>query len=153
MTEAEIVEGLVESVSAVLAVVSIYFTIVSAYIAALYYFLHRAPFLLKSIAFIFLSGALVFLGLTTVALERLTAGLLSAWHGLDGKVAEAPPLDLYFGLETYILDDYRIAVWAGWAVAVSIYLGLFYLTFLRRWRDISDASATPRDRSELRSVR
>ena len=153
MTEAEIVEGLVESVSAVLAVVSIYFTIVSAYIAALYYFLHRAPFLLKGIAFLFMSGALVFLGLTTVALERLTAGLLSAWHALEGKVAEAPPLDLYFGLEAYLLDDYRVAVWAGWAVAFSIYLGLLYLTFLHRWRSRENGSSLGSDRSDLRSVR
>lgn len=153
MTEAEIVEGLVESVDAVLAVVSIYFTIVSAYIAALYYFLNRAPFLLKSIAFIFLSGALVFLGLTTVALERLTAGLLHARHELEGKVAEAPPLDLYFGLEAYLLDDYRIAVWAGWIVAASIYLGLFYLTFLRRWDRDGHAPADAPDRGSLRSVR
>lgn len=153
MTEAEIVEGLVESVSAVLAVVSIYFTIVSAYIVALYYFLHRAPFLLKGIAFIFLSGALVFLGLTTVALERLTAGLLTAWHALEGKVAEAPPLDLYFGLEAYLLDDYRVAVLAGWLVAFSIYLGLFYLTFLRRWTDRTSHYSAARDRGELRSIR
>lgn len=152
MSEAEIVEGLIESVAAVLAVVSIYFTIVSAYIAALFYFLHRAPFLMKGIAFIFLSGALVFLGLTTIALERLTAGLLTAWHALDGKVAQAPPLDLYFGFEAYVMDDYRFAVWAGWVVAVSIYLGLFYLTFVRRWGQPSDI-APERNGGGLKSVR
>ncbi len=153
MTEAEIVEGLVESVSAVLAVVSIYFTIVSAYIAALYYFLHRAPFLLKTLAFLFLSGAMVFLGLTTVALERLTSGLLTAWHALENKVTEAPPPDLYFGFEAFILEDYQVAIWAGWAVAFGIYLGLLYLTFLHRWT-ARDADGEPGSgRTGLRSVR
>jgi hypothetical protein len=134
MSEAELTTLSIQCADAVLQVVAIYFSIVSAYIAALYYFLKQSPFLLKGIAFAFLSGALAFLGITIIAIERTTAGVIAALHALPARIAAPPPTNLYFGLDVLAEGRVDIGVMAGWAMAFAIYLSLFYLTFLHRWR-------------------
>jgi hypothetical protein len=134
MTEAELTNLSLECANSVLQVVAIYFSIVSAYIAALHYFLNQAPFLLKAIAFLFMSGALAFLGLTIVAIERTTAGVITALHALPARVAAPPSTTLYFGLDVLAEGRVDIGVMAGWGMALAIYLSLFYLTFLHSWR-------------------
>lgn len=135
MTETELTNLSIQCADAVLQVVALYFSIVSAYIAALYYFLNRAPFLMKSLAFVFMSGALAFLGLTIVAIERTTSGVVTALHALPHRVAAPPPTNLYFGLDLLAEGRVDIGVMAGWAMALGIYLCLFYLTFLNSWRE------------------
>jgi len=137
MSEAELTGLSINCANAVLQVVAIYFSIVSAYIAALHYFLNQAPFLLKSIAFLFMSGALAFLGLTIIAIERTTAGVITALRDLPSRVAAPPPTNLYFGLDLLAEGRIDIGVMAGWAMAFAIYLSLFYLTFLHPWRRTS----------------
>jgi len=134
MTEAELTNLSIQCADSVLQVVAIYFSIVSAYIAALHYILGRAPFLLKAIAFVFMSGALAFLGLTIMAIERVTSGVITALHGLPNRVAAPPATDLYFGLDHMAEGRVDIGVMVGWTMAFAIYVSLFYLTFLFRWR-------------------
>ena len=143
MTEAELLELLMEGAANVLSLVGIYFTVVSAYIAALYYFLHRAPFAMKLAAVIMLSGALLFLGLAAMGLERMLSGLFFTLGAIPEAERFAPPPDnaelLYFGAELMISNAYEWGVWLGWGVAGLIYLTMVYLTFLHRWdRNRSD---------------
>ena len=135
MGENELTQLTLQAAGTVLQVVSIYFTIVSAYITALYYFLNQAPFLLKFLAFAFMSGALAFLGITIMAIERTTTGVVDALHALPNRVAAAAPTEIYFGVDRLLEGRTDIGVMAGWAMAFGIYLGLFYLTFLHRWRE------------------
>ena len=135
MTEAEILDGLMEGTANVLAVVSIYFTIVSAYVTALFYVLGRAPALLKLVAFGMLSGAFLFLGLSIVGIERMLSGLFTALLALPERVAEPPPLPLpfYGEFEALLARQYEAGVALGFGLAALIYLALFIMTFLHRW--------------------
>ena len=133
MSEAELMELTFEATDTVLQVVALYFSIVSAYIAALYYFIHRAPVLLRLLAFGFVSAALLFLGIVSVGIERATSGVITALNALPERQALPPPTEVYFGLDTLLLDTVEIGVLAGWGMAAAIYLGLAYLTFLYRW--------------------
>jgi hypothetical protein len=137
MTEAELTNLVLQCASAVLQIVALYFTIVSAYVVALYYFLSRAPFLMKALAFVFMSGALGFLGLTIIAIERTTSGVVAALRALPNRITEAAPTNLYFGFDRLMEGRVDLGVLAGWAMAFGIYLALFYLTFLHRWRERS----------------
>ena len=133
MSEAELMELTFEATDTVLQVVALYFSIVSAYIAALYYFIHRAPVLLRLLAFGFVSAALLFLGIVSVGVERATSGVITALNALPERQTLPPPAEVYFGLDTLLLDTVEIGVLAGWGMAAAIYLGLAYLTFLYRW--------------------
>jgi len=138
MTEAEILELLIEGASNVLGLVSIYFSVVSAYIAALFYFLHRAPFVMKVVAMFMLSGAFLFLGFSAIGLERMLSGLFYALLDLPVAARTAHPPDnavmLYFGADLVVAESYRYAVWLGWGVAALVYLAMVYLTFLHPWK-------------------
>jgi hypothetical protein len=135
MSEAELTNLTIQSASAVLQIVALYFTIVSAYVAALYYFLSRSPFVMKAMAFIFMSGALGFLGLTSIAIERTTTGVVTALHVLPNRIAAPAPTPIYLGVDSLIEGRIELGILAGWGMAVGIYLCLFYLTFLHRWRE------------------
>jgi hypothetical protein len=134
MTEAEILQSLFDAIDAVLVVFSTFFAIVSGYVAALFFFLARAPLLLRTIAFALLSIGLAFLGGTATFIKTLQDGLFAAWARLERPIV--PIYDLrnpISGVATGTLSQQELGVLIGWAVAASVYLALFYLTFIYRW--------------------
>lgn len=141
MTEAEVVNLLVEFMHVLLGGISIYFTIVSAYVVGLYAFLVRAHVVLKLVAFLFFTLIFFFLmqfnygagvfqrGLVQVLADlEATTGLSaagqtaldSARSGLNGKV--------------------RTVMWLG---SIATYLALIYLTFFHRWSHLLGDASDP----------
>ena len=134
MTEAEIVGGLFEVIDKVLVIFSTLFAIVSGYVAALFFFLGRAPFLLKTVAFSLLSIGLFFLGGTTIVIQNMQEGLLSAFERLKNPTLVLGDLrNPVAEFNNFDMSQQEVGVAAGWAVAVAVYLMLFYLTFIYRW--------------------
>ena len=139
MNEASILQSLFDAINAVLVVCSTFFAIVSGHVSGLYFFLARAP-LLKSVAFSLLSIGLLFLKGTVTVIQKLQEGLLVAWENLERSIV--PMHDLRNpipGLHLAGFTQQEIGVGIGWAVAVAVYLALFYLTFLYRWPDDAPA--------------
>ncbi len=135
MNESDILQNLFDAITAILTVFSLFFAIVSGYIAALYFFLARAPFLLRAMAFLLMSIGLVFLGGTATVIGRIQEGLFAAWDRLERPIVPlhdlrnpVPGMQLAGGI-----SQQELGVGIGWAVAVTVYLALFYLTFVYRW--------------------
>lgn len=134
MNEAEILQNVFDAIDAVLVVFSTFFAIVSGYVAALYFFLARAPLLLKTVAFSLLSIGLVFLGGTVTVIQKLQEGLFAAWDRLERPIVPLQDLrNPIPGLHVAGLSQQEVGVGLGWAVAIAVYLALFYLTFVYRW--------------------
>ncbi len=130
MTEADILNGLFNSLQAVMTVVSLFFAIVSGYIAALYFFLGRAAFFLRALAFSLLTIGLVFLGGTALVIQSMQEGLLSACHARRDGRGSAQPAPIQASMQ---ISQQEMGVGMGWAVGITVYLALAYLTFLHDW--------------------
>lgn len=137
MSEAEVVEQLVEFTNILLVGVSIIFTVVSTYIVALNYFIGSSNFMARLGSFLFVTlilGMLLFvmmgaeathLGLTNRLLELEASGEITAAGRAVLANAEA---ELAAGMS--IDGVVRICVWLGLAF---VYVALAYLTFMHRW--------------------
>jgi hypothetical protein len=119
MTEADIIEQLVEFQNVLLFGVSIYITLISAYIVALYAFLDEAGFALKAFSCAFLTLILVFLGSFFYGSAKFQMGLVAA-----GQAALANAQN---GIDDWI----RLSVLV---VALAFYIALLVLTFWAGWR-------------------
>jgi hypothetical protein len=140
MSEADVVNQLVNLTSILLAGISVLFTVISAYVAALNYFIGGANFTARLAAFVFLSMVLGLLAVVIVgaqathdgliaqleALQHTGAGLSAAGRSLLANAQQQ--LEVGGGLS--VDATVRIAVWACLAL---IYLALFYMTFFHRW--------------------
>jgi hypothetical protein len=134
MTEAQILNGLFNALQAIMTVVSLFFAIVSGYIAALYFFLGRATFFLRALAFSLLTIGLVFLGGTALVIQSMQEGLLTAWGNLSSPVIAVVDLRNPLPLQASAqLTQQELGVGIGWAVGITVYLALAYLTFLHDW--------------------
>jgi hypothetical protein len=134
MSEAEIVQALLNSIQVVVSLFSMFFAMISAYIAGLYFFLNRAPVSLKLLAFFLLSIGLVFLGVSAAIQQKVQAGLHAALSKLPAPVVGVEalrnplPLPMPPGWALY-----EMGVAIGWITALSVYLALGYMTFVHRW--------------------
>lgn len=141
MTEAEVVEQLVEFTTILLAGVSVYFTIVSAYTAAMNYFIGGANFAARLFAYIFVSVVLSMLVIVMFGAVQTHAGLIARLQELSdaGQLTAAgrAVLDNAKGdmieLAGRALSIDTIVRWAIYTVLGSTYVALFYMTFVHRW--------------------
>ncbi|MBL8565647.1 MAG: hypothetical protein JNM89_08025 [Hyphomicrobiaceae bacterium] len=134
MNETDILQNLFNAIAAVLTVFSLFFAIISGYVAALYFFLGRAPMMLRVVAFGLLSIGLVFLGGTATVVGRLQDGLFAAWDRIERPIVPLQDLrNPIPGLHVAGITQQEIGVGIGWAVAIAVYLALFFLTFVYRW--------------------
>jgi hypothetical protein len=135
MSEAELMQGLLSSIQAVLSLFSMFFAMISAYIAGLYFFLNRAPVALRLLAFTLLSIGLLFLGGAAAVQQRLQDVLVGAWSKLPAPTVSIDhirnPVDLPLPY-AWSLQDMGVAI--GWATALSVYVALAYMTFIYRWK-------------------
>ncbi|MDX2289636.1 MAG: hypothetical protein NW217_12545 [Hyphomicrobiaceae bacterium] len=146
MTEADVINGLFEAITAILDIFSMFFAIISGYVAALYLFLAHAPLLLRLLAFGLLSVGLVFLGGTALVIQTMQEGLLTAWERLPSRTVEVVDLrnPLPFdGAAVAGLAQQELGVAVGWIVASAVYLTLGYLTFVYRWPDRGPDQSRP----------
>lgn len=133
MTEAEILTVRNDLTEIVISVVSVSFAMISGYLAGLWLFLKDAPFTLRLLAFFVLSAGLAFMGAMTAGINDLMLGTERAWTqlpsnsiGIKGFGSEAP--DWLYGFTLY-----EAASLLGGISFLTIYLALFYLTFVYRW--------------------
>jgi len=142
MTEADVVQELVEFTTILLAGVSVYFTIVSAYTAAMNYFIGGANFLARLFAYIFVSVVLTMLLVVMVGATQTHAGLVARLAELQqagqltavGKAVleNATGQVMTFGGMTFSIDV--LVRTMLYAVLGATYLALFYMSFVHRWR-------------------
>jgi hypothetical protein len=135
MTEADITGQIVQMMNLTISGISVFVTIVSAYIVAVFFFLHRAPIVLKLVAFLFFTLAVAFLMLFMRGsfdhAHALQAALveLNQNGGLSpvGRAALARGVGAAEGIDTTIQH-------VMWGALGLVYVVLFYLTFLHRWK-------------------
>ncbi len=139
MTEAEVVEQLVEFTNIVLVGVSLIFSVVSAYIVALNYFIGSANLLARLGSFAFITLVLGMLMVVMAGAQATQVGLTERLREIDGAggltaagravLANAAPAAGVAG-QVSIDEVVRICIWIGFGF---IYVALAYLTFLHRW--------------------
>lgn len=139
MTEAEVVDRLVEYLNVLIAGISVFFTIVSAYIAAMHYFLRKERFIGRVAAFGFF---MFIMGLIVVVMNgamQLHGGLIARLRELDaqGALTAAGKAALHNATDAagrgFSLDGLvNMALFAG--VLLTIF-GIFTLTFLSPLED------------------
>lgn len=138
MSEGEILSIRNELTALVISVVSVSFGMISAYIVGLWLFLREAPFLLRLLAFVLLSCGLAFMGMLTAGINGLLLGTDRAWSKLGATSVEIAS----FGSERpdflHGLSLYEASAALGAIAFAAIYVVLFFLTFLYRWRDGAD---------------
>ncbi len=153
MTEADVVDRLVEYLNVLIAGISVFFTIVSAYIAAMHYFLRKEAFIGRVAAFGFF---MFIMGLIVVVMNgamQLHGGLIARLRELDaqgvltaaGKAALNNATDATgrgFSLDGMV----NLALFAG--VLLTIF-GIFTLTFLSPLED--DGAPPPRKAANSKS--
>lgn len=142
MSEAEVVEQLVEFTNILMVGVSLIFSIVSAYVVALNYFIGSANFLARLGSFLFITLILGMLMVVLMGAEATHVGLIDRLLELDaegqlsaaGRAVLANAVPEWQGALTghrYSINEIvNLCVWVG---LVFTYLALAYLTFLHRW--------------------
>jgi hypothetical protein len=125
VTEAEIIEQLVEFQSILLLGVSVFVSVISAYMVSLYTFLARTTFLPRLVAFVFLTLVIGFLMAFLYGSSLFHNGLIDTLAEIDagGSALENARL----GIDNML----RTAVYVA---AGAFYLGLAALTFWTGWR-------------------
>jgi hypothetical protein len=143
MSEAEVVEQLVQFTELLLAGVSVFFTVISAYVAALNYFIGTANLAARMLAFVFICVILAMLAVIMLGAQLQHDGLIARLleiqeeSGLSAAgraaLANAAAEDMGgFSVDTLV----RYGVWGVMALVGMVF---FYLTFLYRWK----ADVTP----------
>ncbi|MET0182214.1 MAG: hypothetical protein ABW199_04940 [Caulobacterales bacterium] len=138
MSEAEVVEQLVEFTNLLLAGVSVFFTVISANVAALNYFIGGANFLARLLSFLFVTFVLAMLGSIMVGGQLMHEGLVSRLEeirdetGLSAAgraaLANAQGVDIAgFSIDTIV----RGGVWTAFGLVILVF---GYLTFIHRWK-------------------
>ncbi|MBS0384023.1 MAG: hypothetical protein JSS00_01580 [Proteobacteria bacterium] len=142
MTEANVVEELVEFTNILLAGVGLIFSIVSAYVVALNYFIGQSNFSARLASFAFMSLVLGMLIMVLLGAQDAHMGLIARLQDLEaqhqltaaGRTFLSNSTPEWAGIIThrrYSIDDViRTCVWTGLGF---VYFGLLYLTFLHRW--------------------
>lgn len=142
MSEADVVQELVEFTTILLAGVSVYFTIVSAYVAAMNYFIGGAGFIARSFAFAFVSVVLTMLLIVMLGAVQTHAGLIARLDELQSLgqltavgravLSNAETSMISFAGRAFSIDSFvRTSIYL---VLAATYLALFYMTFFHRWK-------------------
>jgi len=130
MSEADVIEQMVEYQSILLMGVSVFFTVISAYVVAVWAFLRHAGFGLRVFAYFFLSLVTAFLVRVAYGSQQIHDGFIATLHELDRSVGLSPTgaaalQNALSGLDDVIQQSMFFAV-------VVVYIALFFLTFFAR---------------------
>jgi hypothetical protein len=142
MTEGEAVEQLVEFTNILLVGTGVFFTILSVYVASLHYVLHNERLITRLMAFFFLSVTLAMMGAVLVGAQSQHAGLVARLMELQaaGQLTAAGMAAVHNSETGWILGGMLLSidqavVYLIWTCGILTYIGLYYLTFIYRWRD------------------
>ncbi len=138
MSEAEVVEQLVQFTNLLLAGVSVFFTVISAYVAALNYFIGGANFMARLLSFLFVTFVLAMLGSIMLGAQLMHDGLIARLDeireetGLSAAgraaLANAQVADAGgFTVDALV----RYGVWGAMGLVIVVFA---YLTFVHRWK-------------------
>lgn len=130
MTEADVIEQLIEFMNVLMLGVSVFFTIVSAYIVALYAFLARAGGILRLFAFAFFSAAIAFLIVFFQGARVQHTGLIDTLYEIEGRQGLSPAGQAAL-INSASGVDANIEM-VMWAVGIGFYIATFLLTFFPR---------------------
>jgi hypothetical protein len=142
MTEGEVVEQLIEFTNILLVGTGVFFTILSVYVASLHYVLHNERLITRLMAFAFLCITLFMMAVVLMGATQQHAGLIARLMELDAAntLTAAGRAGLINAMHGWTLGGMRITI--DQAVVASIwvcggftFIGLFYLTFIYKWRD------------------
>lgn len=138
MSEAEVVEQLVNFTNLLLAGVSVFFTVISAYVAALNYFVGQASFIARLFAFLFVSTVLAMLGVVMLGAQLMHDGLIARLEeirdetGLSAAGRAALANSAAADMGGFSVD--ALVRYGLWGVSAVLVVTLIYLTFIHRWR-------------------
>ncbi len=142
MTEGEVVEQMIEFTNILLVGAGVFFTILSVYVASLHYVLHNERFITRLMAFCFLSITLFMLALVLLGAQQQHAGLVLRLQELAqlNQITAAGMAGLQNATAGWQFGATKLTVDAAvlqsiWLCGAFTYAGLFYLTFLYKWRD------------------
>lgn len=129
----------VDASATVLSAVSVSFGFISAYITALYFFLHSAPLIMRAAAFALLTLGLNFVILIAVSLARVAGGILTGGALSELSLSEINSSSIVIeDLIALVIKDTPISHLIAWSIGVAlviaVYIGLFYMTFVMKWR-------------------
>jgi hypothetical protein len=130
VTEADILEQLVEFQNVLLFGVSIFITLVSAYIVALYAFLDEAGNVLKIFSCAFMTLVMVFLATFFWGSSQLQMGLVQALAAIEPELSPAGQTALA-NSRSGIDDGIRYVMGV---IGFGFYVALLVLTFWNGWR-------------------
>lgn len=139
MSEAEVVEQLVEFTNIVLVGVSLIFSVVSAYVVALNYFIGSSNFVARLGSFAFVSLVLGMLFVVMMGAQTTQMGLIERLREIEasgglsaaGRAVLANAAPGSGGGDMSIDAIIRVCVWVGLAF---VYAALAYLTFIHKWQ-------------------
>lgn len=130
MTEADIIEQMVEYQNILLLGVQVFFTIISAYVVAIWVFLRHAGIGLRLFSFFFLTLVLVFLARIAIGSSQVHNGFIATLYELDQTVGLSPAGEAALGNALTGLDGLiQQSVLGSLAI---IYIALLFLTFFAR---------------------
>lgn len=142
MSEADVVEQLIEFTNILLVAVSLIFSVVSAYIVALNYFIGSANFLARLGSFLFITLILGMFVVTMLGTETAHAGLIARLRELEaageltaaGRALLTNNETIFNGaLSGFAYSVDSLIATATWAGLGFVYVALAYLTFLHKW--------------------
>ncbi|MGX6647993.1 hypothetical protein ACWCOP_08620 [Maricaulaceae bacterium MS644] len=130
MTEADVIEQMVEYQNILLLGVSVFFTVISAYVVAVWAFLRHAGFGLRAFSFFFLTLVVAFLVRVAYGSQQIFDGFVATLIEIDAAVGLSPTGDAALnnalsGLDEVIQQSMFFAV-------IIVYIALFFLTFFAR---------------------
>lgn len=130
MSEADVIEQMVEYQNILLLGVSVFFTVISAYVVAVWAFLRHAGFGLRVFSFFFLTLVVAFLARVAHGSQQIHDGFVATLVELDRTVGLSPTGDAALnnalsGLDGVIQQSMFFAV-------IVVYIALFFLTFFAR---------------------
>ena len=130
MTEADVIEQMVEYQNILLLGVSVFFTVISAYVVAVWAFLRHAGFGLRAFSFFFLTLITAFLVRVAYGSQQIHDGFIATLVEIDAAVGLSPTGDAALnnavsGLDEVIQPSMFFAV-------IIVYIALFFLTFFAR---------------------
>ena len=130
MSEADVIEQMVEYQNILLLGVSVFFTIISAYVVAVWAFLRHAGLGLRAFCFFFLTLVTAFLGRVAYGSQQVHDGLVATLVEIDrtrglSPAGEAALYNALTGLDEIVQQSLFFAL-------VIVYIALFFLTFFAR---------------------
>ena len=137
MTEADILNRLIDYSELTLNGIGVFFSDISFYAAGLYYFINRAAFVGRLAAFIFFSVTLIILSLVFFGASQVQAALVQSLADLAQQGPLSPPAMAALANAKTLYAGFSTDAWSRWSMLIGFgvaYFALFYLTLLHNWR-------------------